>query len=276
MKTIKICGIFIAIVAVVVGILYFANGGSSSNNGSGGNDWTTHYKTKIDNKWKGIVWDTKVYDDNINILNVAQKKLKSGYSTLYEYNWNRAVTNLDSALMKEFTKTDCNRAIVEKWYNGVKYIAADNLAKDNPTVTKLQKTYSLYCDILKLCNAPIAISPNFDVESDSWNHFSNYRKGKMDLVNSYKGSKYYKYIHKVKEINDGLNSIPGKLDRVEISFMGDLERQIEQAYSADSCKKSKDDLQNVYSVFVREHPNDDGDRRSIKHKLRTFIQNYSG
>ena len=274
MKTIKICGIFIVIVAALVGILYFANGGSSGNNGKGGGDWTTHNKNKIDNKWKGVVWDTKVYDDNVNILNVAQKKLKSGYSTLYEYNWNRAVTNLDSALMEEFAKTDCNRATVEKWYSGVKYIAADNLAKENPTVMKLQETYSLYCNILKLCNAPIVISPNFDVETGSWVYFSNYRKKKMILVNSYKDSKYYKNIHKVKKINDGLKSIPDKLDSVEISFMRDLERQIEQAYSADSCKKSKDELQNVYSAFVKEHPNDDGDRRSIKHKLRTFIQNY--
>lgn len=240
MKAVKLIGVFSIILIVVVGILQLTK--SSTRNGEiiGEDDpLFEEIKENLTNDWQYMTkWDKNFYDKSVNMLDQNKKQLpESAYKSLMDH-LNEIVCNkLDSIMMAEYNKENCNGIVISDNYNGLKYFLSKNTSNINNSdkrVKRLEECHKLYIDIQSFIKSPIALSPNFNIENGTWSDFSTYKENKIAKRNIFQKNKYYNYLENINWIKKGLSSIEENLDIAYISFQKVLVSSIKNAYSSVS------------------------------------------
>lgn len=285
MKTLKIVGIFVLVVGVFVGILYFLHPNKEVSITPETNNVVEQYGSKIDQMWNDVVWDTSVYMRVKGMLNSpsAKKDLKASLPTLEQKNINIALAHLDSVLIAEWAKADCNDKIVSEYIAGVRYIKKDApvfTGSDN-RVKKLEGIYALYSNLKGFCNSSFTLKVKYDIDRASWNSFSSHRNSQMANLNKYKGSEYYKYLSDITFIKNGIAAVPDRLDNAEIRFMKDLCLEIKSQFNNYTGLMNKSRLKNQLSEtqerFVVEFKDiirRNYEAKEIDASLRAFKNNF--
>lgn len=231
MKILKIAGIFILVIALFGGIIYFLGTETEEQLPP---EEVKHYREKIDEKWRGVVWDESVYEYVKGYLGRHRSELRGSYNSLIDYNSETAISHINEALMEEFHKNDCSTAKVEEYYAGVKYLLnndADHAATDS-RVTKLKNTFTLYKEVEAFCGRNFRVtSQSFDLESpEIWSpQFSSHRNSVMSTMNRLKSNNCYSEIRNITRFQNGFNSVSSKLDDAELAYMKIIYKLINEA-----------------------------------------------
>lgn len=239
MKILKIAGIFILVIALFGGIIYFLG---VKPEGSLPPEEVKHYREKIDEKWRGVVWDESVFEYVKGYLGRHRSELRGSYNSLIDYNSETAISHINESLMDEFHKSDCSTAKVEEYYAGVLYLLtndADHTATDS-RISKLKSTYKLYKDVEKFCERNFRVTnQSFDLEStEFWSPlFSEHRNSVMSTMNSLKRNSCYPEIRNITRFQNGFNSVSSKLDAAELAYMKTIYNLIVEANVTNSDKQ---------------------------------------
>ena len=94
---------------------------------------------------------------------------------------------------------------------------------------KIISVNNTYRKAFELAHKSIGLTSGFD--GSSWNSFSSYSNSTLTEKSSIQENENYKqYLVNIKDIKDGLNAIPSKLDNAKSRFYNDLANEIVYHY----------------------------------------------
>lgn len=268
MKALKLILIAVVVLGAVVGLLFLSSGESSSEIKGDKNKQMEQLKGKIVQEWASTSeWDTNMLEKDLDMLKQYSKILGDGYRTLVDLTGERACQRLDSVMMGEFAKSDCDPSKIETYGNGLDILLAKIPSyKNDPKVQRMNGTLTLYRNIRKLSRSSMNLAPRFKFDNDSWANFSAHQQRVISERNTYRQSNYYQYISHLDDIKQGLAGVEGRLNAAKVQFKKDLASQIMKAYSPKDAELNSR-LKQVHSRYLRELGGNDD--------LNGFVQNYA-
>lgn len=189
---------------------------------------------------------------------VRMLSMQYNVTPLKDLNTTTAVEVLYDKIFKEWESVSCRKTVVENCIKALgKIQTEDGNAKSNPNVQKILSVNDTYKKAYALAHKSVGLSPNFD--GSSWNSFSGYRNSLLSDKSSMLDSDNYKqYLANIKEIKDGINAIPSKLDNAKTRFYNDLASGIVNHYNsiaqASRTRSQLNELRNARNKYNNEAP----------------------
>lgn len=268
MKALKLILIAIVVLGAVVGLLFLSSGESSSEIKGDKSKQMSMLKEKINGEWDSTSdWDTGLLERDLDMLKQYSQNLGDGYRTLVDLTGERASHRLDSVMMGEFAKTDCDPNKIEVYGNGLDLLVAKIPSyKNDVEVQKLMGILTLYRNIRKLSKRNLGITPRFKFENDSWVSFASHSQNIIKERNGYKQSDFFQYIAHIEDVKTGLAGVEGRLNSAKAQYKQGLATQIMDAYTPKDAQLASR-LTQVQGRFQREFGN--------YAQLDIFVQNYA-
>lgn len=267
MKALKLIAIAIVTLAAIIGLLFLNEGNSSTAVTGDKNKQMEKMKKELLNEWYTTQqWDVASFDNILDRLKQNKRELGNGYQTLVDLTGELACHRLDSLVMEEFAKADCDKSQIDIYSNGLDHLLVKvSHLRNNGDVKKMQGIIDVYNKAYTLSKRDMGLSTGFNVQTDQWNSFSNYSNSVKRQKNDIQASEYFQYINHVTEIIDGLSKVDSRLAVANNSFKARLAQDIIKAYRQKDPKETER-LKQVYDRFQREFGDDNN--------LNTFVQNY--
>ena len=233
MKALKIIIAFVLILAGVFSAFYFSTRVGEGSIAPPQDERFEDTRKQIQNEWEQRGdWDDTLYTKNLDL--VTQLGVEFNTVPLKELNTSLAVEIVYKKIFDEWKSPTCQRAVVNKYYNAVSFIKSkDSNANTDNNVKQIQQVYSVYNNAYTLAHQSIGLSPNFN--GTSWNSYANYRESMLNKRNNILNNRDYKsHLSNIKDIKDGLNSIPDKLAKGRSVFYSNLAQSIKNYFSRTS------------------------------------------
>ena len=257
MKIIKLLLVFVIILGGVVGAFYLIGGGGGTGLEEPSDDTYQTYRTQFENDWKDKGdWSDSLFNAHCDM--VRQLSLDYNVAPLKDLNTNTAVEVVYEKIFWQWTSEYCKKATIENYIRALgKIQAEDENAKANPNVQKINSVNGTYKKAYALAHKGIGLTPGFD--GTSWRSFSNYSNSIFSEKNSMQNDANYKqYLANIKDIKDGLNAIPSKLDNARTRFYNDLASDIVNHYrnieQSSRTRSQLIELRDARNKFNNEAP----------------------
>lgn len=257
MKIIKLLLAFVIILGGVVGAFWLIGGSTGSGLDEPSNDTYQTYRKQFENDWKDKGdWSDSLFSAHCDM--VRQLSLEYNVAPLKDLNTTTAVEVVYDRIFKEWASESCRKSVIENYIKALgKIQVEDENAKSNPNVQKISSVNGTYKTALSLAHKGIGLTPGFD--GSSWRSFSSYSSSILSEKNSMQGNDNYKqYLANIKEIKDGLNAIPSKLENAKTRFYNDLANEIVSHYrSIEQSARTRgqlNELRNARNKFNNEAP----------------------
>ena len=257
MKIIKLLLVFVIILGGVVGAFYLIGGGGGTGLEEPSDDTYQTYRTQFENDWKDKGdWSDSLFNAHCDM--VRQLSLDYNVAPLKDLNTNTAVEKKKKKIFWQWTSEYCKKATIENYIRALgKIQAEDENAKANPNVQKINSVNGTYKKAYALAHKGIGLTPGFD--GTSWRSFSSYRNSMLSEKNSMQNDANYKqYLANIKDIKDGLNAIPSKLDNARTRFYNDLASDIVNHYrnieQSSRTRSQLIELRDARNKFNNEAP----------------------
>ena len=257
MKIIKLLLVFVIILGGVVGAFYLIGGGGGTGLEEPSDDTYQTYRTQFENDWKDKGdWSDSLFNAHCDM--VRQLSLDYNVAPLKDLNTNTAVEVVYEKIFWQWTSEYCKKATIENYIRALgKIQAEDENAKANPNVQKINSVNGTYKKAYALVHKGIGLTPGFD--GTSWRSFSSYRNSMLSEKNSMQNDANYKqYLANIKDIKDGLNAIPSKLDNARTRFYNDLASHIVNHYrnieQSSRTRSQLIELRDARNKFNNEAP----------------------
>ena len=257
MKIIKLLLVFVIILGGVVGAFYLIGGGGGTGLEEPSDDTYQTYRTQFENDWKDKGdWSDSLFNAHCDM--VRQLSLDYNVAPLKDLNTNTAVEVVYEKIFWQWTSEYCKKATIENYIRALgKIQAEDENAKANPNVQKINSVNGTYKKTYALAHKGIGLTPGFD--GTSWRSFSNYSNSIFSEKNSMQNDANYKqYLANIKDIKDGLNAIPSKLDNARTRFYNDLASDIVNHYrnieQSSRTRSQLIELRDARNKFNNEAP----------------------
>lgn len=257
MKILKLILVFVIVLGGVVGVFWLIGGNTSSGLDDPSDNTYQTYRTQFENDWKDKGdWSDSLFGAHCDM--VRQLSLEYNVAPLKDLNTTTAVEVVFDKIFQEWSSASCKKVTVEYYIKALgKIQAEDENAKSNPNVQKINSVNETYKKAYALAHKGVGLTPGFD--GTSWRSFSNYSNYMLSEKNSMQNDTNYKqYLANIKDIKDGLNAIPSKLDNARSCFYNDLAsaivshyRNIEQSLRTRS---QLNELRNARNKFNNEAP----------------------
>lgn len=225
MKILKLLLVFVIVLGGVVGAFLLIGGGSSTGLEELPYDEYQTYRSQFENDWKSKGdWSDSLFSAHCDM--VRQLSLDHNVAPLKDLNTTTAVEVVSNKLFQEWASASCRKATVEFYIKALgKIQAEDENAKSNPNVQKINSVNNTYKKAYAIAHKGIGLTSGFD--GTSWRSFSSYSNSILSEKNSMQNDANYKqYLANIKDIKDGLNAIPSKLDNARTRFYNDLASDI--------------------------------------------------
>lgn len=267
MKALKLILIAIGLLAAVVGLLFLTERSSQNTISGDRGRLMEQMKAELLADWNSTQqWDAAQFDNILDRLKQNRHELGDGYQTLVDLTGELACHRLDSLTMGEFAKTDCSRAQIDIYANGLDHLLVKiSHFKNNNDVKKMLGTVDIYRKACALGSRELGMSPQFNDRTDRWNSFANYSNSIKQHRKNIMDSDYFSFIKHITEVQDGLNKVDTKLATARSRYKSRLAQEIIKAYGKMDPKEP-DRLKQVYDRFKREMGSDSA--------LDSFVQNY--
>lgn len=273
MKSFKLIFIFVGILALVVGGLYFAAGGGFNINFGSSSEFEK-YKKQMEDEWKGTGdWDEQLYTkwcDTFVHLNSAEQR------TLMDRNTSLGLDYVKDNMMKEWEKSTCQKSVIEKYYKALGVMnSQDERAKTNSDYQTLTSIYNSYIRAYNLAHRNIGLSPSYG-GGTNWTSYEAYRSGIEDELNRVKGDTNYRtYLSGISDISSGLNGIQSKLASGETTYYNSLAQKIQSYYANreatwENCRA----LQDARDKYVNEYGYNSGLDNFCEDYLESVYEEY--
>lgn len=257
MKILKLLLVFVIILGGVVGAFYLIGGGSGSGWEEPSDDTYQTYRNQFENDWKDKGdWSDSLFNAHCDM--VRQLSLDYNVAPLKDLNTNTAVEVVYEKIFQQWSSESCKKATIENYIKALgKIQAEDENAKSNPNVQKINSVNDTYKKAYSLAHKGIGLTPGFD--GTSWRSFSSYSSSMLSEKNSMQNDANYKqYLANIKEIKDGLNAIPSKLDNARTRFYNDLASDIVNHYrnieQSSRTRSQLNELRYARNKFNNEAP----------------------
>ena len=257
MKIIKLLLVFVIILGGVVGAFYLIGGGGGTGLEEPSDDTYQTYRTQFENDWKDKGdWSDSLFNAHCDM--VRQLSLDYNVAPLKDLNTNTAVEVVYEKIFWQWTSEYCKKATIENYIRALgKIQAEDENAKANPNVQKINSVNGTYKKAYALAHKGIGLTPGFD--GTSWRSFSSYSDSIFSEKNSMQNDANYKqYLANIKDIKDGLNAIPSKLDNARTRFYNDLASDIVNHYrnieQSSRTRSQLIELRDARNKFNNEAP----------------------
>ncbi|MBQ8462686.1 MAG: hypothetical protein IJ544_01030 [Prevotella sp.] len=267
MKVLKLIAIAIVVLAAVVGLLFLSGGsGSTTITGDKGR-LMEKMKGELLTEWNASQeWDTDLFDNSLDRLKQNRRELGDGYQTLVDLTGELACHRLDSVMMAEWAKSDCDHTQIEVYGNALDHLLAKiSHFNSNADVNKMKATMDLYRKARSLSSRNLSLAPRFNAETDQWTSFASHSSAIKRQCSDIKQSPYWANISNITEITSGLAQIDSRLQAAKGAYKTRLAREIIAAYEPLEPHET-DRLAQVHSRFLRELGGDND--------LNKFVQNY--
>lgn len=268
MKALKLILIAVVVLGAVIGLLFLSGGEASSEIKGDKSKQMTMLKEKINGEWDSTSdWDTSLLEGDLDMLKQYSQNLGDGYRTLVDLTGERASHRLDSVMMDEFSKTDCDPYKIETYGNGLDILVAKIPSyRNDAEVQKLMGILTLYRNIRKFSKRNLGITPRFKFENDSWVSFASHSQSIIKERNSYRQSDYYQYLAHIDDVKSGLDGVEGRLSQAKAHYKQGLAEQIMKAYTPQDAQLASR-LNQVQGRFQKEF--------GAHGPLNSFVENYA-
>lgn len=257
MKIVKLLLVFVVILGAVVGAFYLIGGGTTSGLEEPSDDTYQTYRKQFENDWKNKGdWSDSLFSAHCDMVRMLSKDYN--VAPLKDLNTTTAVEVVYDKIFKEWESILCRKVVVDNYIKALgKIQAEDENAKSNPNVQKIISVNDTYKKAIALAHKSIGLSPGFD--GSSWRSFSGYSNSMLSEKSSMQDNANYKqYLANIKDIKDGLNSIPFKLDNARSRFYSDLANEIVNHYrSVEQSARTRsqlNELRDARNKFNNEAP----------------------
>lgn len=257
MKIVKLLLVFVIILGGVVGAFYLIGGGGGTGLEEPSDDTYQTYRTQFENDWKDKGdWSDSLFSAHCDM--VKQLSLEYNVAPLKDLNTTTAVEVVFDKIFKEWESASCRKATIEHYIKAlVKIQSEDESAKSNPNVQKINSVNETYKKAYALAHKGIGLTPGFD--GTSWRSFSSYSNSMLSEKNSMQNDANYKqYLANIKDIKDGLNAIPSKLDNARTRFYNNLASDIVKHYrnieQSSRTRSQLNELRDARNKFNNEAP----------------------
>lgn len=257
MKIVKLLLVFVIVLGGVVGAFYLIGGGTSSGLEELPVDTYQMYRSQFENDWKNKGdWSDSLFSAHCDM--VRQLAHEHNVTPLKDLNTTTAVEVVNDKIFKEWESVSCRKTIVENYVAALgKIQIEDENAKSNPIVQKINAVNDTYKKAYVLAHKSVGLSPNYD--GSSWNSFANYSNSMLSEKSSILDNANYKqYLANIKEIKEGLNAIPSKLDNARTHFYNELANEIINHYrnieKASRTRSELNELRSARNKYNNEAP----------------------
>lgn len=257
MKILKLILVFVIVLGGVVGAFWLIGGSTSSGLDAPSDDTYQTYRTQFENDWKDKGdWSDSLFSAHCDM--VRQLSLEYNVAPLKDLNTTTAVEVVFDKIFQEWSSASCKKATIEYYIKALDKIQSeDENAKSNPNVQKINSVNETYKKAYALAHKGVGLTPGFD--GTSWRSFSIYRNSMISEKNSMQNNATYKqYLANIKDIKDGLNAIPSKLDNARSRFYNDLANAIVSYYrnieQSTRTRSQLNELRDARNKFNNEAP----------------------
>ncbi|MBR5169861.1 MAG: hypothetical protein IKW85_04775 [Muribaculaceae bacterium] len=231
MKAIKLILAFVVILGAIVGAFYLIPDNGPDPRPAIPDKTLERLSQQFKNDWeqKGD-WDEIIFEDHVNL--VKQKSVKYSVDELERYNIQTAINIVNKKIFEEWSKTDCDSRVVDKYLKAISTITSeDNSASKDSLVMKIGQVNDTYRKALKFVNYKASPDPGFNGARSSWNSFDSYaaaeRRKRDDVRNN---PNYRQYLANITSISNGLSKVDTELSSAKGSFYNKLAQQIISYY----------------------------------------------
>jgi len=262
MKALKLLGIFVIILAVVLGLLYLTGMVGPSQKGGTDSDEFKSQSEAIDEEWRDTNWDTSLYKRWYYRLNQDEETLgQDGLSILTDKLNEYAIPKLHAAMLEEFSKPDCNKATIDSLTIGLNMILEKSPErKDNIQLIELLETKKLYEQALGMVsNGTFTFKTGWD-GVDKWTPFSTHKSTLLRKRSDIQSNKYYKNIQNITMISEGLKKLEAKISK----SLGSYRLQVENAIYSTYSKSYKDSFVSAKQKFEKQFGKSDKLNRLLR------------
>ena len=232
-------------------------------------------KKNVDNAWDNATsWNEKAYDQTLDELAAYKPDLEShsagSYRSLLTYTNEKVCNHLAGWIDEEFSKRDCKPASIARLKQGLDYFVATNgtIGNKDPRVAERYAQISLYEQILEFGRNNFILSPGFNVNSGSWNDFSEFSGKQKERRDRFMKHPSFKKISKVTDVSRSINSVDARLNESKRRFQQDLSSAIISAYS--DMPRTQDNLEGLNRVYNRYY----GANYDDNQRLSKFIDRF--
>ena len=257
MKILKLILVFVIVLGGVVGAFFLSGGSTNSGLNDPSDDTYQTYRTQFENDWKDKGdWSDSLFRAHCDM--VRQLSLEYNVTPLKDLNTTTAVEVVFDKIFEEWSSISCKKATVEYYITALDTIQAeDENATSNPNVQKIKSVNETYKRAYALAHKTIGLTPGFD--GTSWRSFSSYSNSVLSEKNSILNDANYKqYLANIRDIKNGLNAIPSKLDNAKTRFYNNLASAIVSRYRdiepSSRTRSQLNELREVRNKFNNEAP----------------------
>ena len=231
-KILILLAVFVGVVGLVIGSFLLMGGGEDLLPKLP-REVVQRYQKKIDKYWQAGVWSPECYDTARAYLYSGRKKLQGSFITLLEYNDSRAIGIIDTAMVAEWAKPNCDPSKVRYFYDGLKKVKSESkseggtgVEKIDNRVPRLDETYKLYRELLSFIQNDYEMTANYPSSTSMAELLRSHHSSFLGKKTSLGSSKYYSYLKNITSIKEGLANTEERLCRAEKSY---FERMIAKA-----------------------------------------------
>lgn len=274
-KILQIFLMFALIAGIVVAALLIPGRGDST---SGKKDiiqsTNSKLQSEIEDSWRNSkAWNKELYDDNKTTIDMyaTQKKLRINESeVLKESNRNSALELVDSILMKEYGKADCNHTVITANYEGITYLGNDGCT--HADIAKHKSYYSTYTKIRGFIRRSAYLDVVYDTENGTWNSFDRHAASFISERDSYLNSSNYKSVLSgISELKNGLAGVDEKVKTQRQKFYSTLLNEIISHHQTlTRADENLSSLIKIQESFNRET----GDYSVLRAKMNDFVRTF--
>ena len=255
MKALKLIIIALVMAGALTGLMLLSLGGESEETATPEQEELySKLKKKIEKHWSDGNWSLAQFNDDHIMLNKQKDELGRQYYTSLTDQLNSIGNRaLYKDLKNAYEQPSCTQADIDPYMSDMNRFLQKARGYDKDKLVKeMQATYSLYTEALALAKLNFNPIPSFNMSTNSFSpSFRNYRKNQLKAVNEIRNNEYFSNISNIKEVKQGLGSVPTRLDQAEDAFMAKLAKTIVDAYEKEKPQQlSSDSLSQHRSRFI--------------------------
>jgi hypothetical protein len=278
MKLIKLIGVFVAIVAIIVGISLISRG-SGIPESPRGSDNREKLRQQIDSLWRSDGeayrdWNEVRYSSLNNKIQQEASVYHEDYADLVEMNTQLAIDCVEHYIFAEWNKAGCSSQRISTYRK-----ALDTIQATDPTTSKTRQDVLLRIKRVCKCywRARGLAYNKFDQDPDfqegSWTPYKTYaEKFRNEVYTVTQDSVYANNLKKINELTQGLanDAVNCRLELAEKNYYTRLWQQIKKVYSTiPPEERTREQLNTLRDI--RERYNKECDEHTLLDLLCTHF-----
>ena len=228
MKALKLAGIFVVVLAIVVGVFLLMPSSTPAPLPPPSQNQYEAYRQQFTSDWaQAADWDENIFRSNYDIVQqLSIKYAGDKIDALRQLNTRCGIEVVKNKMLAEWESASCRKSVIDKYVGAINVMTKlDEAAAKDADVKQLRDINGTYQQAYSLAHKNFGLSPQFD--GQSWQSYNSYAQGIKNQKANILGSNNYKtYLKNITDIKTGLAAIDGKLQKGRSSYYQALANSI--------------------------------------------------